>query len=99
MAGEEGNGNAGAGGSGEGAAAQGPVLNSQEAVVHRYRLLQNDVQMLTSKSTELELERQEHDLVLDALNNCGDDKRRCFRLVGGVLVERTVGEVKTAVAR
>ena len=86
-------------GSGGSSQAEQPQLNSQEAVVQRFRMLQNDVQMLSSKSTELELERQEHDLVLEALRNCGDDGRRCFRLVGGVLVERTVGEVKPAVER
>ena len=30
---------------------------------------------------------------MDAINNL-EDTRRCWRLVGGVLVERTVGEVK-----
>ena len=28
-----------------------------------------------------------------------DDKRRCFRLIGGVLVERTVGEVIPAIGK
>ena len=74
-------------------------LDSQEAIVNRFNALRQEIQLLSSKATELDIERQEHDLVLEALNSCNDDKRRCFRLVGGVLVERTVGEVKPAVTR
>lgn len=51
-----------------------------------------------SKITELDLERQEHTLVLATLEPM-EPGRRCFRLVGGVLVERTVGEVAPAVTR
>ena len=51
-----------------------------------------------SKITELDLERQEHALVLETLTPL-EGERRCFRLVGGVLVERTVGEVVPAVTR
>lgn len=36
--------------------------------------------------------------VLEAINGF-DASRRCFRLIGGVLVERTVGEVAPAVQR
>ena len=48
---------------------------TEEEVVHKYRILQNEVQMLSSKSTELDLERQEHDLVLEALGNCDESRR------------------------
>jgi hypothetical protein len=51
-----------------------------------------------AKITELDLERQEHALVLETLTPL-EAERRCFRLVGGVLVERTVGEVAPAVTR
>jgi prefoldin subunit 2 len=37
-------------------------------------------------------------LVLNTINQM-DAQRKCFRLVGGVLVERTVGEVLPAVSR
>ena len=43
---------------------------------------------------ELDIERQEHGLVLGALQPM-DDGRKCFRLIGDVLVERTVGEVSS----
>jgi hypothetical protein len=44
------------------------------------------------------MERNEHTLVLNAIQPL-DASRKCFRLIGGVLVERTVGEVLPAVTR
>lgn len=41
---------------------------------------------------QLSLERDEHKLVIDQLSTLEGD-RKAFRLIGGVLVERTVGEV------
>jgi chaperonin cofactor prefoldin len=49
-----------------------------------------------SKISELEMERNEHKLVEDTLRPL-DPSRRAFRLVGGVLVERNVGEVLPSV--
>jgi Prefoldin subunit len=53
-------------------------------------------QQLVSKISELEMERNEHKLVEDTLRPL-DPTRRAFRLVGGVLVERNVGEVLPSV--
>jgi prefoldin subunit 2 len=53
-------------------------------------------QQLVSKISELEMERNEHKLVEDTLRPL-DPSRRAFRLVGGVLVERNVGEVLPSV--
>ncbi|KAG2434699.1 hypothetical protein HXX76_007589 [Chlamydomonas incerta] len=47
---------------------------------------------------ELGAEATEHQLVMDALQKLDKD-RKCFRLVGDVLVERTVGETVPAVAK
>ena len=52
------------------------------------------VNALWRKINELDIERQEHGLVLGALQPM-DDGRKCFRLIGDVLVERTVGEVSS----
>ena len=76
----------------------GSEMATESEVINRYRVLQNEVQMLSSKSTELDQDRQEHELVLEALNGA-EDGRKCFRFMGGVLVERTVGEVRPAVTR
>jgi len=52
---------------------------------------------------DIEDERKEHGLVLDAVKNIDLNRRltsliiqRCWRLVGGVLVERNLGEVLTS---
>lgn len=44
---------------------------------------------------DIDDERKEHGLVLEAMKNL-DSKRRCWRLVGGVLVERNLTEVTTS---
>jgi prefoldin subunit 2 len=38
------------------------------------------------------MEKEEHQLVLDTLSPLGQN-RTCFRLMGGVLVERTIEQV------
>ena len=68
------------------------------AALPRVAALTRRAPQIWSKITELDLERQEHALVLETLSPL-DAERRCFRLVGGVLVERTVGEVVPAVTR
>ena len=47
------------------------------------------------KLEELQMDLNEHKLVIDTLVGV-EPERRCFRLVGGVLVERKVGEVSPA---
>ncbi|OCB89561.1 Prefoldin beta-like protein [Sanghuangporus baumii] len=60
--------------------------------------LQNELQALAAKIGELESEAEEHELVLSTLNEAlqSDPQRKCFRMVGGVLVERTVKDVVPA---
>ena len=55
-----------------------------------------ECQSIASKISELTLERDEHKLVVDTLSKL-EPERKAFRLVGGVLVERTVDEVLPAV--
>ena len=75
-------------------ATEGPAPTVQ--VVQKYRQLGAECQQLMSKIAELEGERNEHKLVEDTLVPL-DPGRRAFRLVGEVLVERTVGEVLPSV--
>ena len=75
-------------------ATEGPAPTAQ--VVQKYRQLGAECQQLMSKIAELEGERNEHKLVEDTLVPL-DPGRRAFRLVGEVLVERTVGEVLPSV--
>ena len=48
---------------------------------------------LINKITELQQEGKEHQLVLDAFKAV-EPTRKCFRMIGGVLVERTVQDIK-----
>ncbi|XP_005061640.2 PREDICTED: prefoldin subunit 2, partial [Ficedula albicollis] len=64
-------------------------------VVSRFNRLRQDQRGLASKAAELELELNEHSLVIETLREV-DPTRKCFRMVGGVLVERTVKEVLPA---
>ncbi|KAL0233362.1 hypothetical protein GEMRC1_012107 [Eukaryota sp. GEM-RC1] len=58
--------------------------------------LKQKISALQEKLSELEATRHEHNVVLDALSKLEPD-RQCYRMVGSVLVERSVGEVNPAV--
>ncbi|GFH48187.1 hypothetical protein CTEN210_04663 [Chaetoceros tenuissimus] len=68
----------------------------ENQVIARYKELQSECQSFQGKISDLEQELGEHRLVEETLQPL-DSKRRAFRLVGGVLVERTVGEVLPSV--
>ena len=53
---------------------------------------------LSVKINTLDLDKTEHELVIQALEPLPAD-RKCFRMIGNVVVERTVGEVLPAVQR
>ncbi|KAJ2913298.1 hypothetical protein MD484_g7118, partial [Candolleomyces efflorescens] len=74
-----------------------PPLSDQE-IQQIYVRMQNELQSLASKIGELESEAEEHTLVLGTLEEAlaEDPDRKCFRLIGGVLTERTVKEVVPA---
>merc|ERR550514_2078727 len=61
-----------------------------------YQQLEKECTVLINKVSELEQEVNEHALVLKAFEKV-EPTRRCFRMVGGVLCERTVAEVRPAV--
>ncbi|EGO02027.1 hypothetical protein SERLA73DRAFT_177730 [Serpula lacrymans var. lacrymans S7.3] len=71
---------------------------SDQEIQTNYSRMQSDLQTLAGKVGELEQEAEEHGLVLSTLNEAlaEDPDRKCFRLIGGVLVERTVKDVVPA---
>nr|CCD15999.1 hypothetical protein, unlikely [Trypanosoma congolense IL3000] len=71
-----------------------PAANSptEEEVALRYQQLRQESLSLVSRVSELENELHEHRLVAEALKPL-DGQRRCHRLVGGALIERTVAEI------
>ncbi|XP_036444104.1 prefoldin subunit 2-like [Colossoma macropomum] len=68
---------------------------SAEQVVAGFQRLRQEQRSMATKAAELEMEISEHSLVIDALKEV-DPSRKCYRLIGGVLVERTVSEVLPA---
>ncbi|XP_055510647.1 prefoldin subunit 2 [Leucoraja erinacea] len=74
------------------ASASGP---SPEQVLAGFNRLRQEQRGLAGKGAELEQEVAEHGLVIDTLAEV-DPSRKCYRMVGGVLVERTVKEVLPA---
>jgi len=62
----------------------------------KYRALRQEISQIQNKMGELELELNEHQLVIDTLDKL-DGSRKAFHLIGGVLVEQTVSEILPAV--
>ncbi|QQP35213.1 Prefoldin subunit 2 [Caligus rogercresseyi] len=67
----------------------------QEEILNGFNGLRSEQRALANKVSELTTDLNEHKLVLETLGKVESD-RKCFRMVGGVLVERNVGEVKPA---
>ncbi|CAD8091849.1 unnamed protein product [Paramecium sonneborni] len=65
-------------------------LTNQQVV--QYNKMRQDYAEIFRVYLDIEDERKEHTLVLDAVKNI-DPKRRCWRLIGGVLVERQLEDV------
>ncbi|KAJ3584939.1 hypothetical protein NHX12_013662 [Muraenolepis orangiensis] len=75
-----------------GAKPSGPTA---EQVVGNFQRMRQEQRSMASKASECEMDNNEHCLVIETLKEV-DPSRKCFRLVGGVLVERTVKEVLPA---
>ncbi|KAK0190656.1 Prefoldin beta-like protein [Armillaria mellea] len=71
---------------------------SEQEILQTFNRYQSDLRNLAGKIGELESEADEHGLVLITLNEALTEEpdRKCFRLIGGVLVERTVKDVVPA---
>mmetsp|Transcript_20820 Transcript_20820/g.24052 ORF Transcript_20820/g.24052 Transcript_20820/m.24052 type:complete len:135 (+) Transcript_20820:39-443(+) len=65
--------------------------NPSEIPMH-YNKLRQEYGQIFKVIIDLEEEKKEHLLVKEAMKDL-EKERKCWRLVGGVLVERTVGEV------
>ena len=77
---------------------QQPSLPPPPDIIRQYNELVQDSQRTVRKIAELEMERNEHKLVEETLQPLKSE-RRAYRLVGEVLVERTVGEVLPSVKK
>ncbi|XP_020967688.1 probable prefoldin subunit 2, partial [Arachis ipaensis] len=75
---------------------QGPV--NEQAVANIYAVIRSELNQIHSKITELRMEVSEHSWVVNAIQSL-DPSRRCYRMIEGVLLEKTVKEVLPAVLR
>ncbi|KAL4289733.1 hypothetical protein GQ457_14G023070 [Hibiscus cannabinus] len=71
---------------------------NEQVIANMYAAMRSELNQIYSKITELEMEVSEHSLVINAIQPL-DSSRRCYRMIGGVLVERTIKEVLPAVQR
>ncbi|CAI0465964.1 unnamed protein product [Linum tenue] len=71
---------------------------NEQMIANMYTSMRTELNQIYSKITELEMEVSEHSLVINAIQPL-DPARRCYRMIGGVLVERNIKEVLPAVQR
>ncbi|KAI4249842.1 MAG: hypothetical protein LQ352_005534 [Teloschistes flavicans] len=67
-------------------------LTIQAELQQQYTTYKNNLQQLAERIGSVEQETEEHKLVLETLKPL-PDSRKCFRMINGVLVERTVKDV------
>ncbi|CAN1129222.1 Prefoldin subunit 2 [Linum perenne] len=77
---------------------QGKEPGNEQMIANMYTSMRSELNQIYSKITELEMEVSEHSLVMNAIQPL-DPNRRCYRMIGGVLVERNIKEVLPAVQR
>ncbi|KAG5361454.1 putative prefoldin subunit 2 [Yarrowia sp. C11] len=70
---------------------KGPNANAD--FQNQYNAFKESLQQLSRKIGEIEGESEEHKLVLETLQPMADD-RKCFRMIGGVIVEKNVKDVQ-----
>ncbi|KAF2869318.1 Prefoldin beta-like protein [Massariosphaeria phaeospora] len=67
-------------------------LKKQQELQTTYQTYKNTLQSVAQKIGDIEQETEEHKLVLETLEPLSGD-RKCFRMINGVLTERTVKEI------
>eukprot|EP01113_Clastostelium_recurvatum_P041485 TRINITY_DN6595_c0_g1_i2.p1 TRINITY_DN6595_c0_g1~~TRINITY_DN6595_c0_g1_i2.p1 ORF type:complete len:127 (-),score=16.70 TRINITY_DN6595_c0_g1_i2:92-472(-) len=72
--------------------------DQEQQILAVFKQLKNEHSSIMNKIAELESEANEHTLVINSIENL-DPARKCWRLVGAILVGRSVGEVLPAVKR
>ncbi|GAB1602084.1 prefoldin subunit 2-like [Argonauta hians] len=69
---------------------------TKEQIIAGFQELRQQQRALASKISEVEMDMKEHNLVIENLSDV-DPGKKCFRMLGGVLVERTVKDVLPAI--
>ena len=68
-----------------------------QSVAERYSYLRQELKEISSKLIQLEIDLQQHERVLETIEPL-ENGRKCFRLVGEVLVQSTIGESKPSLS-
>ncbi|KAK4034103.1 putative prefoldin subunit 2 [Parachaetomium inaequale] len=76
-------------------ASQAAPAKRQQDLQVQYSTYKNTLQQIAQKIGDVEQEAEEHKLVLETLDPLPGD-RKCFRMINGVLAERTVKDVVPA---
>ncbi|CAB0010615.1 unnamed protein product [Nesidiocoris tenuis] len=71
---------------------------STEEIYSGFQQLRYEQQAIIQKIHEVQMDLNEHQIVLDTLKDLDGD-RKCFRLIGGVLCEKTVKDVVPKLAK
>ncbi|ELP91582.1 prefoldin subunit, putative [Entamoeba invadens IP1] len=71
-------------------------MNPQQVVLTQLQQLKQDQNLLARQLADMDSTLKEHRVVLDVLAKV-EPTRKCFRLVNGVMVERTASEIIPAV--
>jgi len=71
---------------------QALTQRKQQELQNQYSTYKNGLEALAQKIGDVEQEAEEHKLVLETLTPLSPT-RKCFRMINGVLVERTVQDV------
>jgi prefoldin subunit 2 len=72
-------------------------MSLTQEIVNNYNKLKADYAEIFKKFIEMEDEKREHTLVLKNIEGLSKE-RRCWRMIGGVLVEKTMEEVLTGLS-
>jgi len=65
---------------------------SNQEIITTIRTLSDEIRTIASKAAQLERDSDEHSVVVETLKKT-DPGRKCFRMIGGVMIERTVKEI------
>ncbi|CAK7264766.1 Cochaperone prefoldin complex subunit [Sporothrix epigloea] len=77
------------------ASSQPASAKRQQDLQVQYSNFKNALQQVAQKIGDVEQEADEHKLVLETLEPLAGN-RKCFRMINGVLIERTVADVVPA---
>ena len=64
----------------------------EQEIIQKFNSMKQELQQIAQKIGELEQEKEEHQMVTDTLKPMPAD-RTCYKLIGGILVEKVVSEV------